>query len=194
MRVSSARQDMIRTAAALMRERGVEATSFSDVLEKSGAPRGSIYHHFPGGKGEMVEEATRWAGQWIARAERQALEHGPLHMLKALFDYWRAVLRDSEFEAGCPVAAVAVDSGATEGAREAAAAAFTAWIEILEQALQARGVPKKRAMSLAAMVIAATEGAVILARAQRSIEPLDQTERELRVLLRSSLAAPRQPR
>src|SRR5436305_13853108 len=108
MRTSSARQDMIRTAAMLMRERGVEATSFSDVLEESGAPRGSIYHHFPGGKGELVEESTRWAAEWIAQGERAALQRGPLHMLKVLFEFWRRVLRDSEFDAGCPVAAVAV--------------------------------------------------------------------------------------
>src|SRR5438045_1605979 len=100
MRTSTAREDMIRTAAMLMRERGVEATSFSDVLEESGAPRGSIYHHFPDGKGEMVEEATRWAGEWIAQGGRALLERGPLVMLKGLFDYWRTVLRDSEFDAG----------------------------------------------------------------------------------------------
>ena len=57
---------MIETAAVVMRERGVEATSFSEVLARSGAPRGSIYHHFPGGKAQLIEEATRYAGDFTA--------------------------------------------------------------------------------------------------------------------------------
>src|SRR5947209_7472710 len=108
MRSGSARKDMIRTAAMLMRERGIEGTSLADVLAASGAPRGSIYHHFPEGKGQMIEEATRWAGDWMAEQEQISLEGGPVSMLKALFDYWRAVLRDSGFDAGCPIAAVAI--------------------------------------------------------------------------------------
>ena len=58
---SDAREKMIQSTTALVRERGVEATALSDVLEHSGAPRGSIYHHFPGGKAQLVEEATRAA-------------------------------------------------------------------------------------------------------------------------------------
>ena len=57
---------MIVSAALLIRERGVEATSFSDVIDHSGAPRGSIYHNFPGGKAQLVEEATRYAGDFTA--------------------------------------------------------------------------------------------------------------------------------
>src|SRR3712207_8589123 len=50
-------------------ERGVQGTSFADVLEHSGAPRGSIYHHFGGGKTQLAEEATRWAGEYIRSEE-----------------------------------------------------------------------------------------------------------------------------
>ena len=59
---SSARDDMLRSAAHLFRRRGVEATSLADVIDHAGAPRGSIYHHFPRGKPQLVEEATRTAG------------------------------------------------------------------------------------------------------------------------------------
>src|SRR3954466_1021387 len=104
--IADARRQMIRSAAVLIRERGVEPTSFSDVLAHSGAPRGSIYHHFPGGKAELVEEATRWAGEAIAEAERIALaEDDPLAGLDAAIAFWRAFLRDNDFAAGCPVAA-----------------------------------------------------------------------------------------
>ena len=71
----SSRQRMIETAAVVMRERGVEATSFSEVLARSGAPRGSIYHHFPGGKAQLIEEATRYGGEFTAAGLTAALAH-----------------------------------------------------------------------------------------------------------------------
>src|ERR1700721_410215 len=71
---------MIESAAVLFSERGLQGTSLTDVLTHSGAPRGSVYHHFSGGKPELVEEATRWAGEvtiagWmvLCRAQRSLL-------------------------------------------------------------------------------------------------------------------------
>src|SRR3954466_11711810 len=94
----SARERMIRSTALLIRERGVEATSFSDVLEHSGAPRGSIYHHFPGGKAQLVEEATRWAGDFIARAQIASLQDGdPVAAVDAAIARWRDVLGETDF-------------------------------------------------------------------------------------------------
>src|SRR5689334_17271955 len=124
---TSPRKRMIRSAALLIRERGVEATSFADVIAHSGAPRGSIYHHFPGGKAQLVEEATRWATDFIARAQDRALEGGPLAALDVSLDYWRMVLRDTDFAAGCPVVAVAVESDVVPAAREAAGEGFRRW-------------------------------------------------------------------
>jgi TetR/AcrR family transcriptional regulator, lmrAB and yxaGH operons repressor len=57
---ADSRASMIRSAAALFGSRGLCATSFADVLADSGAPRGSIYHHFPGGKRQLAEDAIAW--------------------------------------------------------------------------------------------------------------------------------------
>src|SRR5213082_2487619 len=87
---TNARERMIRSAAVLFREHGVEGTSFSDVLAHSGAPRGSIYHHFPGGKAQLVEEATRYGGEFIAAGMAAALEEDdPLSALDDFAEYWR---------------------------------------------------------------------------------------------------------
>src|SRR3954471_9264405 len=108
----SAKQKMIESAALLMRERGVEATSFSDVLEHSAAPRGSIYHHFPGGKAQLIEEATRSAGAFISERGRAARETGdPLRALDGIYEVWRRVLSESSFAAGCPIVAATIDAG-----------------------------------------------------------------------------------
>ncbi|WP_445152399.1 TetR/AcrR family transcriptional regulator [Baekduia sp. Peel2402] len=177
---SDARDRMIASTTALIRERGVEATSLSDVLAHSGAPRGSIYHHFPGGKAQLVEEATRAAGGMFAAGMVAALEaDDPLAALRAFADGWRAVLRESDFAAGCPIAAVAVEGTNNVAACDAAGEAFTDWQEVLAAALRRRGVQEARAASLATLAVAAIEGAVILARAQRSEAPLERVADEL---------------
>jgi AcrR family transcriptional regulator len=188
MSTHSPRDRMIRSAALLMRERGVEATSFSDVLAHSGAPRGSIYHHFPHGKAELIEEATRWAGDFIATGERVTLEaNDPVAALDVITDYWRSVLRDSEFAAGCPIAAATVEGDRVPAAREAAGDVFRRWETPYADALERNGIPARRARSVATLVISALEGAIILARAQRSIAPLERVADELHTLVSDAL-------
>lgn len=185
----SPRQRMIESAAVLVRERGVEATSFSDVLAHSGAPRGSIYHHFPGGKAQLIEEATRYAGTFIAASAARAREEGggPLASLDLQERFWKSVLGKSGFSAGCPIVAGALEGARTPGARDAAADVFRAWQEGFADSLISDGVEAERARSLAATVISAIEGAVVLCRAQRTMEPLERTLGELRALVGAAL-------
>jgi AcrR family transcriptional regulator len=173
---------MIWSAALLMRERGVEATSFSEVLAHSGAPRGSIYHHFPGGKAQLIEEATRYAGEFTASGIAAALaEDDPVAAVRRFAKTWIRTLRDSDFAAGCPVVAASLEGDA--GARDAAAAAFASWVELLAGGLEAHVDSAERAGSLATLVVASIEGAVVMARAQRSSKPLQQVTAELEQLL-----------
>jgi TetR/AcrR family transcriptional repressor of lmrAB and yxaGH operons len=185
---SDSRERMIQSAALLMRERGVEATSLSDVLEHSGAPRGSVYHHFPDGKAQLVEEATRYAGDFIAAALATALaQDDPVTALRGFTDTWLAVLRDSEYAAGCPVVAAAVEGDGNPAAREAAGVAFQSWQASLADAIERHGIPSARAERLATLAIASIEGAVVLSRAQRSTAPLERVADELVMLTRDAL-------
>lgn len=184
----TSRERMIRSAALLVRERGIEATSFSDVIEASGAPRGSIYHHFPDGKSQLIAEATEWSGAAIAGGLERALAGGdPVAAMHAFIDVWRGVLTDTGYDAGCPVVAASVESAANPDAREAAAAAFAAWNEALAGALEQAGADADRAASLATLIVAAVEGAIVQCRALRSLDPLDRVEAELAVALASTI-------
>ncbi len=180
---------MIQSAALLMRERGVEATSFSEVIERSGAPRGSIYHHFPGGKAQLIEESTRYAGDFIAAGLVAALESSdPVASVHAFVASWRAILRESDYGAGCPVVAATLEGDRTPGARAAAGVAFARWEDLLAGGIAARGVAPDRARSVATLTIAAIEGAVIVARAQRSSGPLDRVAAELERVVADAIA------
>jgi len=175
---------MLSSAVTLFRERGVDATGLMDVVEHAGAPRGSIYHHFRGGKTQLAEEATRRAGALMGSMISASLaESGPDRTLALIIAVFRQQLVDSGFVSGCPIAAGALEGGEFPEAKQAAAEAFTTWEQTIAASLWQHGVPMPRAESIAAAGIAAIEGALIMAKAQRSTHPLDSVEAELSILL-----------
>lgn len=185
------RRRMIGSAALLLREKGLTGTSFGEVIQHSGAPRGSIYHHFPGGKAQLVEEAVGLAGDHIGQViERAAASGDPAGALHQFTAAWRVTLEQSDFRAGCPVVAVAVEAHDDDPQLAGAAArAFAAWTDALAGLLRDRGVPAARARRLATTAVAAIEGAVVLCRARRDIRPLLDVSREVEDLLRDAVAA-----
>ncbi|MFI5793671.1 TetR/AcrR family transcriptional regulator [Streptomyces sp. NPDC051677] len=193
-RRSDSRERMVTSAVALLGEHGANGVSIDRVLAHSGAPRGSVYHHFPGGRTQLIDEAVVFAGDVIAGLIDAAMDDpDPLRAVDGFFALWRDRLLRSDFRLGCPVVAVAVESddSAPERARSAAAA-FARWQAALAALLLRHGLPEERAARLAAFVVAAAEGAVIMCRAERSPAPLDATAAEIRALLEHALrpAAP----
>ena len=188
----TARDRMLTSAIALFRERGIDATSFADVIERAEAPRGSIYHHFPGGKTQLAEEATRTAGGLMETLIESSLaQGGPSETLARLIGMFRRRLLDSDFRSGCPVAAGALESGDFAAVREIAGESFTAWEDAIATALVQRRVPTARAESLATTAVTAIEGALLVARAQRSVQALDRVGAELSGLLDTAVDAAR---
>ena len=184
------RQRMIVSTALLMRERGARATSIDAVLTHSGAPRGSVYHHFPGGREQLLREATDYAGEYVARRLEQTPADEPLAALDNLLEEYRANLLVTDFRAGCPVAAVAVES-AEDGPdlRDDVVGAFDRWRETIARSFAAAGIEEARADELALHVIAGFEGALILSRAYRDLAPLDNFQREVHGLVEAEFAA-----
>ena len=184
--MATTRERMVISTALLVREQGARATSIDDVLAHSGAPRGSVYHHFPGGRRQLLSEAIDYAGEFVAARIECAAD--ALEMLDLLLNDYREQLIRSDFRAGCPVVAVAVEAGDPESdLYEHAGAAFGRWQELLAQRLVAQGVSAARAGELAVLVIASIEGALVMARARRDTEPLDNVHSQLRTLLRAEL-------
>jgi AcrR family transcriptional regulator len=179
---------MISSAALLIRERGAEATSFNDVLAHSGAPRGSIYHHFPGGKAQLIEEAT------VAACDEYdalfaVIETMDAHQaVSVMLDYWRTQVETTNYSAGCPVAAAALSGDDMSAARERAGAGFAAWTGMIENMLLTSGVPASRAPSMASLILSTVEGAVIVSLAQRSMEPIERAAKELLNVIDASRA------
>jgi AcrR family transcriptional regulator len=182
--MTSPRDRMVASAALLIRERGAQSTAVADVLAHSAAPRGSAYHYFPGGRTQLVCEAVDYAAEFVAA--RLAKADSSIGMLDGLVRFYRKNLIETDYRAGCPVLAVAIESGETDKANPAvdrAAEAFARWNDLIAQRLIADGIAKNRAADLAVSVTAALEGAIVLARAARDVKPLDAVHRLMRELL-----------
>ena len=182
--VSTPRERMVVSAALLIRERGAQATAISDVLKHSRAPRGSAYHYFPGGRMQLLEEATDYAGAYIA--DKISAAESAVELLDELTDMYRQQLIRSDYRAGCPIVAVTVEAGDPDNSErttkviERAAAAFARWTDLIGRRLVAEGVDASRAEELAMLVTTSIEGAIIVARASRDVKPLDLVQRQLR--------------
>src|SRR3954463_954613 len=155
-RSTDTREKMITSAALLLRQDGVAGTGFRDVVAHSGTPRGSIAHHFPGGKRELVAEAVRFAGSLSSDAMRTRAET-PEEIVRLIFGLYRRALHDSEFAAGCPVGAVAQEAYSDPELRAAVQAVFHDWREVLRESLTRAGHDDERATELADMAIASMQ-------------------------------------
>lgn len=187
-RTSDTRQRMIESAGELIRERGVHGTSFADVLERSGAPRGSVYHHFKGGKAEIAVEALAREGDLVVTgAEAMLKEHDPVTAVGIFCEQWAGLLHSTDFAAGCSIVAGAVEGGHEPAARDVAGRVFADWDRTIANGLEQHGIPAGRAESLSMLLIASIEGAVVLSRGLRSLEPLDRVNHELGAVVAGAL-------
>ncbi|HEY1636485.1 MAG TPA: TetR/AcrR family transcriptional regulator [Acidimicrobiales bacterium] len=187
-RALPARERMVRSAAQLIRRKGVSGTGMREIVTRADAPRGSLQHYFAGGKEELVSDALLWMGDVAARRIQRCLSELeariPSALLASIVDTWRRDLTSEHFSAGCPLVAAAADTATTsKQLRQVLRRAFDGWLEPLSQSLVDLGVPHERSDNLAVVVIAALEGAIILARIRRDVTPFDALVLELGPLL-----------
>lgn len=187
-KASSARDDLLGAAAELFRKRGFEGVGVAELLEASGAPRGSLYFHFPGGKEqigvEVIEaisastvEQFRGLGQKDVDMEQY---------VDAVFKYTAKIVKERGFTGSCPIAAMAGEvGGANPLLVDALKRAFAAWENEVAQAAMARGIGAKNAADFASALVTTMEGAFLLSKVQGSVTPHLNAARSLKALVRS---------
>jgi TetR/AcrR family transcriptional repressor of lmrAB and yxaGH operons len=176
------RDDFIDATAHLLRRQGYAATGLKEITARSGAPRGSLYFHFPGGKEQLAVAAMERAGEQLrAGIEATVVSCNDVgEALARLIDVMTAGLERSGFEQGCPIATVTLEAAtASEGIRSAADQVFNSWLHVLAERLESAGFEPDAARRRATLVLAAIEGALILARAHASTGPLIAVRAEL---------------
>jgi len=176
--VSETRRTMVIGAAQLLAERGLQDTSFTQVLERTGAPRGSIYHHFPEGKDELIASAVDIAGAHAAHLIDQMEGAPAADITRRFIGLWREVLTRSNLQSGCAVLAVTIATDSPELLGHAAAV-FRSWRRRLAELLRIGRLDDPAAGRFAATLIAAMEGAVVLSRAEQTMDPFELVAEQL---------------
>ena len=183
---SSSRAGFLDATGMLLRRQGYAATGLAEIVARSGAPRGSLYFHFPGGKQQLAVRAMEQEGERLrdAIAATLAASERPGESLALLIDALAAGLERSRYRDGCPIATVTLEAASSaEPIRLTAASVFASWLDVIERRLAASGLDPAAARRRSQLVLAAIEGALILARAERSTGPLLAVRDELRELL-----------
>ena len=178
-RRSPARARMVRSAATLIRERGIHGTGLREVVAHSGGPRGSLGRFFPGGKTQLVTEAIDVASHDVFGDLEQTLGEAETfpEAISVIVTPWRRVLVDHDFALGCPLAATIGDAADNDTLRTHVSELLARWRAPVADAYTRFGAPHPEAEAHATVLLAALEGALMLARAERNIEPLDTVER-----------------
>jgi AcrR family transcriptional regulator len=180
------RTKMLVSAAEVMRERGAAGVTIDAVLARSGAPRGSVYYHFPDGRTQILSEALRYSGDSITATIDAAADQGARTLLREFIELWERLLADGDFHAGCPVVAAAISADEIDQDLTIEAGMILGrWCTALTQAFIKDGFGDDDAASLAVMSISALEGAIVLSRSTRSVRPLSQVGEQLEFLIKA---------
>lgn len=175
VRRTDTRQRMLDTAAELFSSQGYHATGLTQLTTAGGAPKGSLYFHFPGGKEQIAAEAVRLSGARTGELLRAVVDGAPdpATAIDRVADALAGFLTESDFRRGCPLATVALDAAAeSEPIRDACSDGYSSWHAVLSGYLAGQGLVDGRADELATVVLAALEGALLLARTRRDTGPL----------------------
>lgn len=189
--VAKHRQPIINTAVTLFRRQGYSRTGLNEIVEVSGAPKGSLYHYFPLGKSSIAVAAVKEAGERVAATLTKLMEEcrSTGQLLRRHAELLAGWMRASGFRDGCPVTTVLLElAPGDRDVTEAGRAAYRTRVALLSDKLVADGFPRVRADALAILCTSALQGALIQARVERSGRPLEITAAELARLLDAAAA------
>jgi AcrR family transcriptional regulator len=174
--MATTRDRIVEASAELFRKQGYAATGVKQIVTEAQAPFGSLYHFFPGGKEELGAESIRVSGALYELLIPAVFDQAPdlVTGVRLFFAGAAEHLRETDYADACPIATVALEvSSSSEPMREACAEVFESWIAAGSALHEGSGLSPERARELTIGMLAALEGAFVLARALRSTEPLD---------------------
>ncbi|TGM10178.1 TetR/AcrR family transcriptional regulator [Leptospira barantonii] len=182
----SSRERLIRTTGRLLQEKGYHGTGLKDILKLSETPSGSLYHHFPDGKEELTAAAIQNAGERLEKQIQAAVENHP-HLYGALQEFTNHLAQEliaSGFQKGCPIATVVLEVAAdNDRIQKVCSITYLKWQNLLSTLLQKSGMEESKVEPVSILLLAAVEGALVLCRAHRSIEPLEAVRTQLEGIL-----------
>jgi len=170
-------EKILSATLELIERQGFHNTGLQQIIKASGAPKGSLYFHFPEGKDQIVALALAQGAELIRFTIEQTFSQASdtQQAICWLFDGLAVRLQSSEFEKGCPVATTALEADDDHPVVQAAcAAAYDGWSHVLTRGLKTLNWDVERAQQEATLILSLLEGALLLSKVRRSTEPLAQ--------------------
>lgn len=189
--MATTRDRLITATAELFRRQGFHGTSLKQVTIAAGAPMGSLYHHFPGGKSQLADTVLTTTGATYRELFEAIYDAAPdpATAVTDFFDSAADALAEIDYLDLCPIGTVAREVASTDdGLRRTSDAVLTSWVEAAADRLQVAGLARDAARDLALALVASVEGGFLLSRAARSPEPLRAVGRVLRRQVEAALA------
>jgi AcrR family transcriptional regulator len=185
------RARIVAATSELFRRQGMTGTGLKQITRTAGAPFGSVYHFFPGGKAQLAEEVIRTSGKIyfeLVMAYFDACPDLPTG-IETAFKAAADMLTETDYADACPIAAIALEVASTdETLRAATADVFTDWIEAGARRIAGTGLPEDIRRRLIIGIITSLEGAFVLCRALRSTEPLQAASQAVLHAARAEIA------
>lgn len=180
------RTKVIESAALLFQQQGYAATSISQIVSRSGQPKGSLYFHFPGGKQEIAAAAAVQSSEFILALIKEVFVSSKT-LCEAIAEITKAFsnqLQASDYRDGCPISPLATSStGEVSVLRESCASAFDEWLSAIEAGLRVHGIADTKCSALALLILSSVEGAILLSQARHNMDALDSLPASLAPLL-----------
>jgi TetR/AcrR family transcriptional regulator, lmrAB and yxaGH operons repressor len=176
------RAGIVRSAATLVRERGVHGVGMREIVAHSGGSRGSLGRYFPGGKTQLVTEALDLAVAELSEATGEALAHAQTlpEAITVIIAPWRNLLVEHDYAQGWPLAATVIDASDNDQLRAHVGELLARWQASVADVYVRFGATQSTAGDQATALLAAIEGALVLARARRTTQPLDAVEQHFK--------------
>lgn len=177
---------LISKTAEVMRVKGYHGTGLAEILKALELPKGSLYHHFPNGKDQLVEAALKLAAKQQADIYKKAMKGkgAPENGLSAVVDTFIETAEKTEYRTTCPVANVCLDISSTNSElRTVCQELFTFWIGAIASFLTYKNV--EHATAKAEKFMVQLEGALLLTKVYQSNRYLELLKKDIPTLLDS---------
>jgi TetR/AcrR family transcriptional repressor of lmrAB and yxaGH operons len=182
----STRDRFVETACELLEAQGYHATGLNQIIEESGAPRGSLYYYFPDGKEELAAEAIHHVGEIVTCRIQRVLQNqdDSAEAVRAFIRTVASYMEASDYAAGGPITTVALESATTNSRlNDACQVVYDQWQTAFAERLVQGGIGGVRAQRLAVLIVAALEGGIVLSRTAHSTKPLERVADEVATLI-----------
>jgi TetR/AcrR family transcriptional repressor of nem operon len=193
--LNKSKEKILASAKELFHENGFQQTPVDEILKKSGVTKSNFYYHFKSKEELGLVILERFIRQYESDVLVKTLGNKSLGPSERLVEFYKSVRtfhRDLQNPKGCPFGNLAIEmSGSNEYFRKKLSLFFNSWERTIEECIK-EGISTGDFRGdlppdvLAQLILSHLEGAIMMVKTHRSIEPLSSGSETILRLLRAA--------